>query len=820
MTESFVEVAVPVPVDGTFDYAVPGELRHVRLEPGMRVLVPYGKREVAGVVLSLRSELRPTLRPGGRRRVRALSQILDETPVLPAALLGVLQRAAEDALAPVGLAVAAAIPPGTAPRPGRLLRLRDAGRRALETGEARGSLGQVLWALGRSPQPESRLRARFPEVIPALDQLERIGWISREAVTERPEVRVLTERVYRLAPGLDLAAWREQLARAPRRRELLDTLGQEPQRLRSSPALTALVEAGAVLVEERERIRGEVRAPLLAPDEDFTLTSYQREAVGEIVAAIRDERDATFLLYGITGSGKTEVYLRAAATAIEQNRGVIVLVPEISLTHQVVDRFRARFGERVAVLHSGLSRGERFDQWRRIREAAQPIAIGARSAVFAPFERTGLIVIDEEHDGSYKSEEGFRYHARDIAQLRGRAEGCPVVLGSATPDVGTTYRAETGEIERLILPERVASRPLPRVEIVDMGVERGRRARPSLLSRPLREALAQTLVAGQQTILLLNRRGFASRVFCFACGYAIECKHCDISLVYHASGGTPRPDQADQGDLRCHYCGYREDPRANCPNCGTPEGALLGFGTERLQEQVVAMFPHANVARLDRDTSARKGAQREILAAFHRGESDVLVGTQMVAKGHDIPNVTLVGVIAADLGLHFPDYRAGERTFQLLTQVAGRAGRGEDPGRVVIQSFLPDHYAIALAQTHDYASFYREELARRKPHGYPPYRSLLQVTLAAAEDAVVRRAAEDLARVPGQLQGLEEARSVEVLGPAPCAIPRVRDRFRWQLLLLGPAEQVRFVGTEIGRRGRSKHSGVTLRLVLNPVQML
>jgi primosomal protein N' (replication factor Y) len=801
---------VPVPVEGTFDYAVEDD---VRVEPGMRVLVPYGGREVTGVILSVKDS-------SDSRKVRDVKQVLDEQAVLPAALLSVLQRAAEDVLAPVGVAVAAAIPPGTAPRPGRQVRLLDGGRHALEAGEARGELGKVLWALGRAPLLESRVRARFPQALPALDQLERIGWIAREAVTQRPAVRVKTERVYRLASGIDLDDWRERLARAPRRRELLDALGEEPRPVKASAALNALVEAGAVVVEEREKVRGQVDATLLAPDEEFTLTPHQRDAVGEIVGAIQEERDATFLLYGVTGSGKTEVYLRASARALELGRGVIVLVPEISLTHQVVDRFRARFGERVAVLHSGLSRGERFDQWRRIREGAQPIAIGARSAVFAPFEQPGLIVIDEEHDGAYKSEEGFRYHARDIAQLRGRVEGCPVVLGSATPDVGTTYRAELGEIERLVLPERVASRPLPNVEIVDMGVEKGRRARPSLLSRPLRERMAETLAAGQQAILLLNRRGFASRVFCFACGHAIECKHCDISLVYHASAGERRPDVAEQGELQCHYCGYKEDPRTSCPACGTPEGALLGFGTERLQEQVGAMFPHASVARLDRDTSARKGAQRGILAAFHRGETDVLVGTQMVAKGHDIPNVTLVGVIAADLGLHFPDYRAGERTFQLLTQVAGRAGRGDDPGRVVIQTFLPDHYAIALARTHDYPSFYREELQRRRPHGYPPFRSLLQVALSAADDDVVRRAAEALARVPDQLLGLQETGSVEVLGPAPSPIARVRDRYRWQVLLLGPMGQLRMLGHEMARQARSKHSGVTLRLVPNPVQML
>jgi len=813
MAEGFVEVAVPVPVDGTFDYALPdGE----RAEPGVRVLVPYGGRVVTGVVLSVRD----SPEHGSQRKVRAVQQVLDQSPVLPVALLGVLQRAAEDVLSPIGIAVAAAIPPGTAPRPGREVRLREPGRRALETGEARGVLGKVLWALGRKPQTESRLRQRFPAAVPALDRLEQIGWIEREAITERPAVRVLTERIYALAAGVDPASWAERLARAPKQRELLETLAEGPRGLRVSAPLKALIAAGAVVFEDRERVRGPALGPPLAPDTRPELTGPQRDAVVEIDTAIREARDAIFLLYGITGSGKTEVYLRAAARALELERGVIVLVPEISLTHQVVDRFRARFGERVAVLHSGLSRGERFDQWRRIREGAQPIAIGARSAVFAPFDRLGLIVIDEEHDGAYKSEEGFRYHARDIAQLRARAEGCPVVLGSATPDVETTYRAERGEIERLVLPERVASRPLPVVEVVDMTLERGKRARPSLLSRPLREALSETILAGQQAILLLNRRGFATMVYCFACGHALRCKHCDISLVYHASGGPRRRDVPEEGDLQCHYCGYREDPHPNCPACHSPEGALLGFGTERLQEQVEAMFPHARVARLDRDTSARKGAQRNILAAFHRHETDVLVGTQMVAKGHDIPNVTLVGVIAADLGLHFPDFRAGERTFQLLTQVAGRAGRGEDPGRVVIQTFLPKHYAIAHAQTHDYVQFYREELERRRPHGYPPFRSLLQVSLSGVDEQAVSGAAQQLARVPERmLGGADGVSPIQVLGPAPAPIARVRDRFRWQLLLLGPREELRFAGQAIAGAAR-RFKGVDLRLVANPLSML
>ncbi len=745
-------------------------------------------------------------------------EVLDAAPVLPATLIDVLLRAARDALCPPGLALAAAIPPGTAPRPERRVVLRDAGQRALERGEARGLLRRVLGSVGRSSPTESQFKKRFPKAAESLDRLERVGWIKRELTTSPPRVRVRTRRVYRLDPTVDPAEARVRLKRARRQLELFEQLAEGPSALPSSAPLRALVRAGFAIWEEEELERGRVDTPLVGPESVHRLTTAQSAALAEVAQAIAERRSESFLLYGVTGSGKTEVYLRAAKRAVEQKRGVIVLVPEISLTHQIVDRFRARFGEAVAVLHSGLSAGERFDQWRSIREGVRAIAIGARSAVFAPFDDLGLVVIDEEHDGAYKSEEGFRYHARDVALLRARASSCPLVLGSATPDVETAFRSDTGEIRRLVLPERVEQRLLPSVEIVDMNAERTRGGRSMLLSRPLRRALADVLAAGNQAILFLNRRGFATRVYCYACGYALKCAHCDISLVYHATGSQPRPDDPSQGELRCHYCGHREEPRLTCPGCGSAEGALLGFGTERLEEEVAAMFGHARVGRLDRDTSSRKGAQRQILASFHRGELDVLVGTQMVAKGHDIPGVTLVGVVAADLGLHFPDFRASERTFQLLTQVAGRAGRGDEPGRVVIQTFLPDHYAIALARTHDYPRFLREELSRRKPHGYPPYRALLQASLSGRREEAVEKAAESLAELARAAPGAGKA--LEVLGPAPAPIRRVRDRFRWQLLFLGDRDDVRRVGLQLRRKARSGFSGVDLRLDAGPLQML
>ena len=800
-----------LPLDDTLDYQL---AEGMTVEPGMRVLVPCGGRRAVGVVVSIRPEGIPR-RPGAQRSVL---EVLDAAPVLPAALLGVVLEAAREVLCPPGLALAAAIPPGTAPRPARRIHLLEAGRLALERGEAPRNLHPALRSLERSTPTESQFKRRFPEAAASLARLERLRWLERELSTAPPRVRARTRRLYRVSPSIDAEEVRVRLKRASRQLELFEQLLEKPRALPSSGPLRALVAAGVVSWEEEELSRTRVDAPLTVEDEVHRLMPAQTEALAEISRAIAGCDPRSFLLYGVTGSGKTEVYLRSTAEALRQKRGVIVLVPEISLTHQLVDRFRARFGEEVAVLHSGLSAGERFDQWRSIRDGARSIAIGARSAVFAPFEDLGLIVIDEEHDAAYKSEEGFRYHARDLALLRARASGCPLVLGSATPDVETAFRCDGGEVQRLVLPERVASRPMPEVEIVDMNAERARLGRVVLLSRTLRQALAGVLAAGKQSILFLNRRGFATRVYCYACGYAIECPHCDVSLVYHATEGPTRPDDPSQGELRCHYCGHRSDPPLACPGCGSPDGALLGFGTERLEEEIGAMFGHARVGRLDRDTSSRKGAQRQILAAFHRGEIDVLVGTQMIAKGHDVPGVTLVGVVLADLGLHFPDFRASERTFQLLTQVAGRAGRGDEPGRVVIQTFLPHHYAIALARTHDYPRFLREELQRRKPHGYPPYRTLLQVSLSGKREAVVEGAAEAMAKLSRAAPGA--GKTLEVLGPAPAPVRRVRDRYRWQLLLLGDRDAVHRLALQLRREARARLSGVDLRLDTGPLQML
>jgi len=574
-------------------------------------------------------------------------------------------------------------------------------------------------------------------------------------------------------------------------------------------ALRALVRRGLVLLREETpalRLSLQVRE-----DPTLTLTREQAQACQEIGAAVRERRPQRFLLHGVTGSGKTEVYLRAVAVALEQGRQALVLVPEITLTHQILGRLHARFGDQLAVLHSGMPPGQRLAQWERLRRGEVPIAVGARSALFAPTRDLGVIIVDEEHDGAYKNEEGFRYHARSLAARRAGRDGCPLVLGSATPSLESRYAAERGDLRRLRLPHRIASRPLPAVEIVDLARERAAqpRGRKLILTPPLLRALREVLAEQGQALLFLNRRGFSSQIACFDCQHVERCKHCDIALTYHAASRA----------LCCHYCGYRTDPPEVCPSCGSPSSALLGIGTERVEEEVRIRFPEARIARLDRDTAVRRGSTEQLLRALARREVDIVVGTQMLAKGHDFPGVRLVGVVNADLGLHLPDFRAAERTFQLLTQVAGRAGRGATPGRVIVQSFCPDHYAIRPVARHDYEAFYAEELRHRRELGYPPVGQLARIQVDDPDEAAARRAAEQLARRARVARG--QGLPCEVLGPAPAPIARLRGRHRMHVLLKHPRRQVLLeVARQVAAEIPSLPSRVRASIDVRPLDML
>jgi primosomal protein N' (replication factor Y) len=535
----------------------------------------------------------------------------------------------------------------------------------------------------------------------------------------------------------------------------------------------ALVDAGLVRIEKRAIARAAVTAAAAAASV-FTLTEPQRHAVDALTAALT-AGFATFVLHGVTGSGKTEVYLRVIAEARAAGRGALVLVPEIALTPQLAARFRARFGEDVAVLHSALPPGERLAAWRRLRAGEVGIAVGARSAVFAPVQNLGVVVVDEEHDSSFKQEEGVRYHGRDLAVVRAQRAGAIAILGSATPALETTYNAARGRFTLLPLPGRATARPLPDVEIVDL-----RRHPPGadgLFSSPLAEGIAAALAAREQVILFLNRRGFSTVVLCRACGHVVRCGNCSVSMTYHRGLGR----------LVCHYCASTTPVPSRCPACQSPKLERLGMGTERVEAVVRERFPDARVARLDRDTAGARGPESEgrglhgVLRRMQAGEIDILVGTQMVTKGHDFAGVTLVGVLQPDQGMHLPDFRAAERTFALLEQVAGRAGRGARPGRVVVQTYNPDHAAIGAVRTHDYDGFARAELALREEADYPPFSRMVALRLDASDPDRAREAAAEAAAAAQAAGGA----AVRVRGPAEAPIPRVRGRSRYQVWLAG-----------------------------------
>ncbi|MFS8612626.1 MAG: primosomal protein N' [Planifilum fulgidum] len=777
--KSIAAVVVDVVARGTdrpFDYHVPESLRDV-IEVGSRVRVSFGHRKVMGYVVRLSGE-------ASYGRLKPILDVMDLVPPLTPELVDLGLWMAETCFCHPITALNAMVPAVLKGRYRRVVRIHP-----------RFAPGTVL-----APEEEAlieRLRRegeRPLETVLAWPGVSRslIRQLVRERrllVEERVGDRVTRRRTRWVKPAVSGQALRRALdalpPRALRQREILSHFLDRPEAVPLSRLLASLkagrssvdslVEKGLLQLEEREELRDPFAGRSFEPTSPLPLTPEQERAFRAIVGPLREGRHHRILLHGVTGSGKTEVYLQAIDETLKQGRQAIVLVPEISLTPQMVARFKGRFGPRVAVLHSGLSGGERFDEWRKIRSGEVQVAIGARSAIFAPFSNLGLIVIDEEHESSYKQEEQPKYHAREVAFRRGMAHRAVVVLGTATPAVETIYRAGRGELERVVLSRRVQGRPLPRVDVVDMREEL-REGNRSIFSRMLQEALEQCVSRGEQAVLFLNRRGFSTFVLCRSCGKVMECPHCDISLTFHRTNRT----------LRCHYCGYAEPVPETCPACGSSHIRYFGTGTQRVEEEIARLFPGMRVIRMDVDTTNRKGAHEELLGRFGAGEADVLLGTQMIAKGLDFPRVTLVGVIAADIMLHLPDFRAAERTFQLLTQVSGRAGRHDLSGRVVIQTYSPKHYSIDLAARADTEAFYRKELLSRKQHRYPPFCRLFTLLFSHPDRQAVMQAAFEAARL------LKQALSgkAEVLGPVPATIPRMKDRYRLQVFIKYTDEDV------------------------------
>ncbi|MCE5286653.1 MAG: primosomal protein N', partial [Pelosinus sp.] len=534
-----------------------------------------------------------------------------------------------------------------------------------------------------------------------------------------------------------------------------------------------LAKSGVLVVSQKECLRDSYAHFGTLQTPRFQLTIEQQQALKLLWPVIEQKKYQSFLLHGITGSGKTEVYIEAVAACRKMGREAIVLVPEIALTSQIVTRFKARFGDDVVVIHSKLSVAERYDAFYRLRKGKAGIAIGARSAVFAPVPNLGIIVIDEEHEFTYKQEERPRYHTRDVAMVRAKLTGAAVVLGSATPAVETYYQALAGRYVLLPLTARISNAVLPEVSVVDMRAElhKGRR---SVISQAMQQLLQETLTKHEQAVILLNRRGYATFVMCRECGYIVRCRHCDSSMVYHTTRNL----------LRCHYCQQTEKPPDVCPKCQSRYIRYFGTGTQMLEEELAKLFPAARVVRMDQDTTGGKMAHDRIMNAFSQGEYDILLGTQMVAKGHDIKNVTAVGIIAADAQLNLPDFRAAERTFALLTQAAGRAGRGSRPGKVVVQTYNPEHYAIKFGAMHDYLGFYEAEMACRTGLNYPPLSRLLKITVFQANEKQVWQQAEKISRALTTKFSLPQA---EIIGPFAAAVFKVKDTFRLHILIKAKA---------------------------------
>lgn len=819
----YVEVAVNQPqVEGVYHYHLPPKLEG-KIQPGHLVVVPFGSKRVQAVVL--RKVDKPAV-----SKTREVLYLLDPQPVVTNVGIRLAQLLAERLLTTPSACIGLMIPPGLSQQADTVYTLTEQGERG-KAGDFTRMEWRILQTLSRrGPLRGRQLDRAFPrqDWRAAMRRLSQRGLVSAKSVLAPPSVRPKTVRTVRLAVPVDVAmeqvealrsAWRSAWER---RVNILQVLAREgvavdvawiyAETEAGLADLKRLAELDLVILGESEVWRDPLDDIGYVTDTPPKLTRQQEEVWSKISSGIlqaaRGVYVQPYLLHGVTGSGKTEIYLRAVEATLAQGRQAIVLVPEIALTPQTVRRFLARFPGRVGLLHSRLSPGERYDTWRRARSGALSVIVGPRSALFAPLPDPGLIVVDESHDESYyQSDTPPFYHARQVAVLYAQLNSGVCLMGSATPDVVSVHKAQQEEWVYLTLPSRILahrevvrlqlerihartttfkplefdaqSAELPPVEVVDMRVEL-KAGNRSIFSRALQAELEQVLGRGEQAILFLNRRGSATYVFCRDCGHTLKCPRCDTPLTYHRSAG--KGEQA----LRCHRCGYQRKMPKTCPSCHSRKIRQYGMGTERVETEINALFPEARTLRWDWDTTRQKDAHEVIMSHFSNHRADILIGTQMLAKGLDLPRVTLVGVVLADVGLNLPDYRAGERTFQLLTQVSGRAGRSPLGGKVILQTFAPEHYVIRAAAKHDFAEFYRQELNYRRELGYPPYGRLVRLEFRDRNYDAVQEMAHKFAGALEEWMTSTQRRQIDVIGPVPCFFERMGGEYRWQIVLRGP----------------------------------
>jgi primosomal protein N' (replication factor Y) (superfamily II helicase) len=780
---AFCDVAVPVPLDRVFTYAV-GEIAPVA---GARVLVPFRNEKLAGVVVRVHDE------PPAGVEAKPLLGVLDAEPVLSAELMELGRWIAQYYLAPVGEVLRGMLPLTAEVRRRVLYRITETGRKALAAGAEQGASRRsrlpaeeqdreyaVLNALEAGEAVAAgKLRAATGASATLLAGMVRKKWIARETAAESRDAR-RTVRYAVLVPDMRLPKLNENQQTILA--ELAGADGELPVaelRRLTVPAstLATLVKKELVRIEERPAEFHLTRLHGLA-GAAHELNEAQAEALAEIAGAVESREFRPLLLHGVTGSGKTAVYLKAMRGALDAGRTALLLVPEIGLTPQMAAQLHAAFARDVALLHSALTPEERSEQWRRIRVGEARVVVGTRSAIFAPVAKLGLVIVDEEHDASYKQESTPRYHARDVAVMRAKLAGATVVLGSATPSLESWHNALQGKYRRITMAERVEQRPLPEVRLVDMRQEFQETGAEHLFSRALMEATQATLERGEQAMILLNRRGYSFVVVCRACGEKLECENCSIALTYHKAVAEGDGLAAGQR-LECHYCGYKKTVPRHCPKCESEYLYFLGAGSQQGEERLQEVFPGARIGRMDRDTVRGRGDLERLLMRLHSGEINLLVGTQMIAKGHDIHGVTLVGVVGCDYALGLPDFRAAERVFQLMTQVSGRAGRGERPGQVIVQTYHPEHYAIQCAAKHDFAAFTERELRFRRAMHYPPYAALANVLV----QSVRMEEAAGWAAALGKWCRDTTLPGVRVLGPASAPLARIKRTYRFHLVM-------------------------------------
>jgi primosomal protein N' (replication factor Y) len=781
----YAEVAVPVHVSSTFTYRLPLAMRTLA-QRGARIVVPFGRKHVTGYIVALSDVLRSDISLQ-EPDIKDAKEILDVVPFVTPELLELTRWVSEYYLAPWGEVIKAALPPGISPTIEQFLSITTRGRSEIKTQSPNGGDSiklRLLQLVSKSTEiclGDASAQLGVTQAAKAARELQQQGLLEIKQRSSTEFVKPKFQRRVRLlktiagiaeTEGRQFTAAQLRVIDAFKDRESLTFAELIAVANVGSSSIRTLQKRNMVEVFEERLRRDPLGQTPFEQAEDYKLTEQQKSVLAQLEAPLRARAYAPFLLHGVTGSGKTEVYIRAMRVVLEIGRSALMLVPEIALTPVFSRRLRMHFGDLVAIFHSSLSRGERFDEWTRVRNGEARVVIGTRSAVFAPIKDLGLIIVDEEHESTYRQQDSPHYNGRDTAIVRAQKESALVILGSATPSLESFHNASNGKYQYLELPSRLGNRPMAVAEIIDMREAFARYQKPRIFSDELLRAIEDTHGKNEQSIILLNRRGYSSFVLCRSCGESVQCPNCDVTLTFHRSERV----------IICHYCNHREAAPTKCPNCDGKYIYYVGEGTEQIEEKLRKLFPTLRIARIDRDTTSRRGTFEKSLLDFSEGRIDMLVGTQILAKGHDFPNVTLVGVVSVDAGLALPDFRAAERTFQLLTQVAGRAGRGERPGKVLIQTYHPYHYALRHASAQDYAGFYQEEIRHRLNHTYPPFVALASVMVHGADITRVRTDAVELRK---ELDVANPDRAVRILGPAPAPLARLKGEFRVQLLIKG-----------------------------------